>query len=118
MTRKSTNFRIIGTSIYGRVKASERPKTYAEGRVCAASDCLVKLSVYNSDDHCFVHRQNRRRRTRGKTEEERARRKPRCMSCSARVRKLTDVEKPLEVMIRGIVHREGHEGAATLCETW
>lgn len=117
-----------GTMVLGIAKASERPKIYGTGRVCAEYECNTILNQYNADDFCNPHRKNRRRRIRGKTEEERAKRQPKCQSCAARARRVRERNArqsdgpwqmmPLEILVEGIVHREGHDGAATLCETW
>lgn len=31
-------------------------RSFGENRVCAAQSCQTKLSRYNPDDWCFVHR--------------------------------------------------------------
>jgi hypothetical protein len=51
-------------------RARRRPKTYAEGRVCADSECTVRLSRYNKAEHCFNHAPARFPRLRGEFTEE------------------------------------------------
>ena len=44
---------------------SRRPKTYQEGRVCAAPGCTTVLSRYNRDEYCHRHQPVRYPRLRG-----------------------------------------------------
>jgi hypothetical protein len=52
----------------GRIR--RKPKTYAEGRVCATEGCTVELSRYNRADHCYAHAPARYPRMRGEFTEE------------------------------------------------
>lgn len=42
-----------------RKKASKRGvvKNYKVGRICKKIGCNKKLSMYNSEEYCYVHRQ-------------------------------------------------------------
>ena len=76
--------------------------------------CTTVLSIYNLTDRCEVHRKRTRPRLRGRTEKQRTKegQKPRCLSCAQRVR-YRDLRL---VLFEGYWHREGTDGAATLCE--
>lgn len=89
----------------------KRPKQHPGGRACLHEGCITRLSVYNKDDKCYLHKPRRRPRVRGS---DAPIRKPKCSSCSARARgRLHEV---IEIELDGIVHREGSDGATTLCE--
>jgi hypothetical protein len=40
------------------VRPSSRPevRSFGEDRICTAAGCETRLSRYNPDDYCFVHR--------------------------------------------------------------
>ncbi len=43
--------------IYARVTIKkDPPKQYGKGRVCKKFGCKKRLSVYNSEQYCHVHR--------------------------------------------------------------
>lgn len=88
-----------------------KPKVYPAGRVCLEEGCGTKLSIYNRHEHCWYHRPKRFPRVRGR---ESVGREPRCASCAARARRWG--AGFVEVYVDGVVHREGFDGAATLCE--
>lgn len=43
--------------VKGRHAKHETPKdTHPEDRVCGEEGCITKLSKYNGDDRCYIHR--------------------------------------------------------------
>jgi hypothetical protein len=40
------------------IRPSSTPliRSFGEDRICTASDCDIRLSRYNPDEYCFVHR--------------------------------------------------------------
>ena len=42
------------------------PKTYSDNRVCVKDGCDVKLSRYNSNEHCYGHAPFKYPRLRGR----------------------------------------------------
>ncbi len=44
---------------------SRRPKTFDEGRTCAASGCITVLSRYNRSEYCNTHKPVKYPRLRG-----------------------------------------------------
>jgi len=50
---------------------SRRPKTFEEGRVCAAPGCTTVLSKYNRSEYCNVHKPVKYPRLRGVLSSER-----------------------------------------------
>jgi hypothetical protein len=40
------------------IRPSSTPviRSFGQDRICTASDCDTRLSRYNPDDYCFVHR--------------------------------------------------------------
>lgn len=95
----------------------KRPKTNPTGRVCGFKDCTTLLSVYNKEDRCYLHAPRRRPRIRGRDYSEPQ--YPKCAKCAARAR--DSIEEHNEIVLEDleigmVVHREGTDGAATLCE--
>ncbi len=93
------------------ILAGSKPKRYAGGRVCERPDCETQLSVYNPQDFCARHRPRKRPRVRG---HEPLMTLPKCQKCAARARGRTDLIP--EIVWAHVIHREGHEGQAILCE--
>ena len=47
--------------IYARVTIKkDHPKQYGKGRVCKKFGCKKRLSIYNSEQYCHVHRKELR----------------------------------------------------------
>ncbi len=44
-----------GSFLADGLAGSTPPEVFATGRVCAAEDCTVKLSRYNSTEWCALH---------------------------------------------------------------
>ncbi len=44
-----------GSFLADGLAGSTPPEVFATGRVCAADDCTVKLSRYNSTEWCALH---------------------------------------------------------------
>ncbi len=93
------------------ILAGSKPKRYPGGRVCERPDCHTRLSVYNPQDFCARHRPRKRPRVRG---HEPLTTLPKCAKCAARARGRTDLIPEIEWA--HVIHREGQEGAAILCE--
>ncbi|MDQ4149498.1 MAG: hypothetical protein M3164_05835 [Actinomycetota bacterium] len=47
--------------------ASKRNRRFEPGRTCSYEGCETKLSVYNPQDRCWLHRSFKAPRLRGKT---------------------------------------------------
>ncbi len=41
-------------------KGAPRAKTYAGGRTCGEDGCATRLSIYNRNEHCWVHESPRK----------------------------------------------------------
>ena len=93
------------------ILAGSKPKRYAGGRVCERPDCTTRLSVYNSEEFCRFHVPRKRPRVRG---HEPLTTLPKCQKCAARARGRTDLIP--EIVWAHVIHREGHDGQAILCE--
>ncbi len=93
------------------IPVGSKPKRYAGDRVCMNPECATFLSVYNRQDFCYIHRPRKRPRVRGHEPLEVL---PRCASCAARARGHASAHPEIEVA--HVLHREGTDGAAILCE--
>jgi hypothetical protein len=54
---------IRGAHVVGLPKRSRR---FAQGRLCAHSGCITRLSMYNRKDTCYIHAETKIPRLRGK----------------------------------------------------
>lgn len=94
-----------------RTQASRKPRSYEPERTCSAVGCTTRLSKYNPGDFCNAHRPRKRARLRGWEAPDKLRR---CQVCAARIRGRAD--EVIEVEVDGMIHREGTDGRATMCE--
>lgn len=106
--------------------AYRRPtKRYEPGRICEKDDCQTRLSVYNSEPNCNLHKRRKKPRLRGTTYDD-AQQEPlvQCVPCArvmshlGRNRVMTSVTAGglEEFAFNDKVHISGVEGAGTLCE--
>ena len=93
------------------IPVGSKPRRYPDGRVCERPDCETQLSVYNPQDFCARHRPRKRPRVRG---HEPLTTLPRCQKCAARAR--GQLEDFPEIIWAYVIHRQGVDGAAILCE--
>lgn len=60
---------VQGPQHYG--VGAKAPKTYEPNRVCEHPDCTTKLSIYNRQSKCHIHRDVRFPRVRGREQAKR-----------------------------------------------
>ena len=79
--------------------------------MCDRVGCVTRLSIYNKTEFCYPHRPRKRPRVRGYEPPEHI---PRCSKCAARAR--GHMKDFMEIEVAAVIHREGTEGRAILCE--